>query len=158
MSLKAPSSRNTASFLGWIWHYKPLVEEETPFIEHSDDLVALSNRQESGWLDGFVEDVLLMCLPRVLLQKFLTSEEQLRKSNDKQMRLFSKPRIDLLVRLVLTVTTVALLVGPSAVLFLWPGHNLVKIVLIMLFTLLFSLALSAFTKARRHEMLAATAT
>lgn len=158
MSFKTPSARNRASFLSWIWSYKPLTEEETPFLENSDDLVALSNGEECSWLDGFVEDVLMTCLPRGLLQKFLTSQEQLCKSGDKQLRLFSKPRVDLLVRLVLTLITVALIVGPSAILFLWPGHNTIKIILIMLFTLLFSLALSAFTKARRHEMLAATAT
>ena len=97
-------------------------------------------------------------LPRRLLRKFLTSRDQLLKSDDEQMRLFSKPRVDVLVRLVLTITVVALLVGPSAVLFLWEGHATVKICLIMVFTLLFSAAVSAFTKAKRHEMLAATAT
>ncbi len=74
------------------------------------------------------------------------------------MRLVSKHRIDLLVRLILTISIVALLVGPSAVLFLVPNHSTLKICLIMVFTLLFSAAVSAFTKAKRHEMLAATAT
>ena len=66
--------------------------------------------------------------------------------------------MDVLVRLILTLTTVGLLVGPSAILFFVPGHRTLKIVLIMLFTLLFSAAVSVFTKAKRHEMLAATAT
>ena len=66
--------------------------------------------------------------------------------------------MDVLVRLILTLTTVGLLVGPSAILFFVPDHRTLKIVLIMLFTLLFSAAVSVFTKAKRHEMLAATAT
>ena len=66
--------------------------------------------------------------------------------------------MDVLVRLILTLTTVGLLVGPSAILFFVPAHRTLKIVLIMLFTLLFSAAVSVFTKAKRHEMLAATAT
>ena len=70
----------------------------------------------------------------------------------------SKARTEVIVRLILTLATVGLLVGPSAVLFLVDGHSKLKILLIMVFVLLFSLALSLFTKAKRHEMLAATAT
>ena len=82
----------------------------------------------------------------------------MRKSNDPYVHLISKYRVDMLVRLILTITTVSLLVGPSAVLFTVSGHGTMKILLILLFTLLFSAAVSFFTKARRHEMLAATAT
>ena len=91
-------------------------------------------------------------------QKAFTSHTQSLKSDDDHVRLVSKHRIDLLVRLILTVSVVALLVGPSAVLFLVPEHSTLKICLILVFTLLFSAAISAFTKAKRHEMLAATAT
>ena len=87
-----------------------------------------------------------------------TSKEQYRKSDDIHLHLMSKFRMDVLVRLILTLTTVGLLVGPSAILFLVPDHRILKIVIIMLFTLLFSAAVSIFTKAKRHEMLAATAT
>ena len=88
---------------------------------------------------------------------FRSSEQQL-KSDDDHLQLMSKHRIDVLVRVILTLTTVGLLVGPPATLFLVPEHNALKIVLIMVFTSLFTLALSMFTKAKRHEMFAATAT
>ena len=88
----------------------------------------------------------------------LRSSEQRLKTDDKYVSLISKHRTDIVVRLILTLTTVGLLVGPSAVLFVVPEHHTLKIVLIMLFTLLFSAAVSVFTKAKRHEMLAATAT
>ena len=74
------------------------------------------------------------------------------------LHLYSKRRIDMVVRLVLVTITVGLLVGPSAVLYFVAGQSALKICLIMIFTLLFALALSVCTKARRHEMLAATAT
>ena len=61
------------------------------------------------------------------------------------------------MRLTLTVIAVVLLMAPTTVLFIVPGHGALKIVLILLFTLLFSAAMSIFTKARRHEMFAATA-
>jgi hypothetical protein len=63
----------------------------------------------------------------------------------------------MIARAALTVTTVAILIGPSAILFEVRGHPVAKLFVIMTFTLLFSLAVSLFTKAKRHEMLAATA-
>lgn len=73
------------------------------------------------------------------------------------MYLLNKHRVELLVQLILPLTTVGLLVGPSAVMYAVPGHGTLKIILILVFTMGFSAALSAFTKAKRYEMLAATA-
>ena len=179
VSLKKPSGRDLSSFMSWVWDEKPLSREESRFLEHKDDFVALSDGQEVGWLDGFVEDTMSKCIPKRMMkvrpgdkklwkarrislsntcQMLFTSKEQYRKSDDKNLHLMSKYRMDVVVRLILTLTTVGLLVGPSAILFVVPGHRTLKIVLIMLFTLLFSAAISVFTKAKRHEMLAATAT
>ena len=80
------------------------------------------------------------------------------RTDDKYIDLYSKRRIDVVVRLVLVLITVALLVGPSAVLYFVAGQSPLKVCLIMVFTLLFAAALSVCTKAKRHEMLAATAT
>ncbi len=99
-----------------------------------------------------------MVIPLIIYQKLFASKEQTRKTDDDHLHLVSKRRVDVLVRLVLVLTTVGLLVGPSAVLFLVTGHDTFKICLIMGFILLFSAALSVATKAKRHEMLAATAT
>ena len=49
-----------------------------------------------------------------------------------------------------------MLLGPSAVLYLVSGRNILKLLLIGAFTVLFSAALHAFSKARRHENFAAT--
>lgn len=73
------------------------------------------------------------------------------------MHLYSSYRINILVRLILTIITVALLVVPTAVLYNISNQTPLKIGLIMLFTLLFSMALGVMTKAKRHEMFAATA-
>lgn len=182
VSLKAPTSRNVKSFLDWFQDHKPLSHEKSTFLEHADDFVAISDGHESGWLDGVVEDTLNICLPSNLMkvpslplsslpqpslslttpfpqkQKFFTSPTQRTRTDDAHLHLCSKVRIDIAVRLVLVLTTVALLVGPSAVLFFVPGRSSLKICLIMAFTLLFAAALSVCTKAKRHEMLAATAT
>lgn len=91
-----------------------------------------------------------------MCQSLFTSKEQLRISDNPNLRLRSSYRIDILIRIVLTITAVSMLLGPSAVLYLVSGHNFFKLLLIGAFTVLFSAALHAFSKARRHENFAAT--
>lgn len=102
----------------------------------------------------------LQCPPpanTLLLQFLLSSPEERKKTDDEYVQLYSKYRVDVLARLILTVVAVVLLMVPTAVLFLVQEHGILKIMLIMIFTMLFSAALSVFTKAKRHEMFAATA-
>ena len=68
LSFRAPSSRNAKTFIDWIEDHKPLSIEESDFIKHKDDFVALSDGQESGWLDGIVEDGLGWCLPKKVMK------------------------------------------------------------------------------------------
>lgn len=68
LSLRAPTSRNAKTFIDWIEDHKPLSPEESTFIQHKDDFVALSDGQECGWLDGMVEDGLSWCLPVKLMK------------------------------------------------------------------------------------------
>ncbi|KAL2037595.1 hypothetical protein N7G274_009708 [Stereocaulon virgatum] len=158
VTLKTPSSRNWNSFAAWMKNEKPLTYEERSFMEHKDDVVALSEERECGWLDGVVEDTLTWFLPRRFTEVLLKSKEQRLITDDRYTQLISKRRTDIVVRLVLTLVIVALIVGPSAVLFFVAGHAPFKIIMVLIFTLFFSLAVGAFTKAKRHEMLAATAT
>ncbi len=68
VSLKKPSGRDLSSFVDWIWDEKPLSREESRFLQHEDDFVALSDGQEGGWLDGFVEDVMTKCIPKRIMK------------------------------------------------------------------------------------------
>lgn len=156
VSLKKPSSRNYGSFKNWFWDRKPLTREESRFTQCGDDLVALSTGQEDGCFDGMVEDA-LDWFPRSLVKSIFTSAEQRKKTDDKYVHLYSKRRIDFLVRVILSLVTVLLLLLPTALLFMVPESNKIKLVTILLFTLLFSAALMVFTKAKRHEMFGATA-
>ena len=67
-SLKKPSGRDLSSFVDWVWDEKPLSREESRFLEHKDDFVALADGQEGGWLDGFVEDAMTKCIPNRILK------------------------------------------------------------------------------------------
>lgn len=156
VSIPKPAERDYSSFYKWIDNIKPLCREETKFVKHQDDFIALAEKQEGGWFDGVLEDFISI-FPRPLTRAILASPSDRKKTDDKYVRLYSKKRVDILVRLVLTIVTVALLMAPTAILFLVPEHAVVKLVVIVFFTLLFSVTLGVFTKAKRHEMFAATA-
>lgn len=82
-------------------------------------------------------------------QGFFTTPIQRLRSNDKDLKLRSRSRIDMVVRAVLTCVAVAILTVPSALLYLLPGHSPIKIALIAVFTGMFSLMLGVFTRAKR---------
>ena len=82
------------------------------------------------------------------------ADEQRLELDDDYVHLRSQRRIDILVRLILTFVIVALLLAPSAVLFLVRGHGKEKLVLILGFTLVFAACVSIFTKAKRQVSLA----
>ncbi|KAL6715215.1 hypothetical protein ACLMJK_007479 [Lecanora helva] len=137
VSMTTPPSRYFSAFRRFIKRDKPLTEREEGFLEREDDLVALEEEQERGWLDGLIEARIQWGLPETPTQQLHAKDNLIRR----------KSRVEFYVRLNLTVTTVFLLMAPSAILFLVPGHNLLKLMLILLFVLLFSAALSIFTKA-----------
>jgi uncharacterized membrane protein len=85
------------------------------------------------------------------------------KVDPKEVKLFTRARIDVLVSFILLVVIVALLIGPVYI--LWQltassqaGKNSTLIIaVLLLFTFLFSGVLSLFTRAKRHEILASAA-
>ncbi|KAI4249155.1 MAG: hypothetical protein L6R40_000613 [Gallowayella cf. fulva] len=156
VTIPRPLDRDYSSLYKWIDDTKPLCREETKFIKHQDDIIPLAEKQEGGWFDGVLEDALSI-FPRPLTRFILISAEERKKTEDKYVQLYSPYRVDVLARLILTIVAVVLLMVPTAVLFLVQEHGILKIMLIMIFTMLFSAALSVFTKAKRHEMFAATA-
>lgn len=92
-----------------------------------------------------------------LLQLLFIEPRERASTEDHLVRLWSKSRIDTFVRLVITFLAVALLMAPVVVLFSAQKSGPFKIAIILIFTLFFSAALSVFTKAKRHEVFAATA-
>ncbi|CAD6566994.1 MAG: hypothetical protein ASARMPREDX12_009209 [Alectoria sarmentosa] len=131
-SLGAPDARDLEGMKGWINQQAPLSREERGHLLGGTDFVALVEKEEECWLDKIVERALAKCFPRDVDSS------------------------SILARIVLTITAVSMLLGPSAVLYTVNEHNFFKLLLIGAFTILFSAALHAFSKARRHENFAAT--
>lgn len=79
-------------------------------------------------------------------------------TTDQYTRLYDKHRVDIFIRIIMAVLAVALLLAPVVVLFFRDKDSgTTKIIVILVFTLGFSLALSMATKAKRAEVFAATA-
>lgn len=155
-SLTRTTSRDHQSLANWIHNEKPLSQEESEFVDCKEDFIALCEPQEGSWFDALIEDVLSK-IPCKLTRLLFTSADQRRKSPDPYIKYYSKSRIDLLVRIIVCLLAVALLVLPVALLFAVPESNSMKIVVLLSFTLFFCVCISVFTKARRHEVFAATA-
>ena len=85
------------------------------------------------------------------------SKRDRKSTTDELVRLYSKRRVDVFSRLIITVLAVALLMAPVIALFSAKETGGIKIMIIFLFTMAFSVALSLFTRAKRHEVFAATA-
>ena len=96
--------------------------------------------------------------PKLTVQQRLFISKRDRTSTDnKNVRLYSKHRIDTFSRLVITILAVILLMAPVVALFGMEKNGYMKILVIFLFTMAFSMALSLCTRAKRHEVFAATA-
>ena len=67
-SLKNPSRRDLSSFVHWFWDEKPLSREETCFLMHEYDFVAVNDGQEAGSLDVFVEDTMTKYIPKRIMK------------------------------------------------------------------------------------------
>jgi len=101
----------------------------------------------------------------MLRQAIFSSKEQKRKTGDEELYLYSASRLDILLRVVLTVIAALLLLVPVFVLFrLQPTSKEefrrksdYQILTVFFFTLAFSASCSIFTKAKRQDVFTATA-
>ena len=92
-------------------------------------------------------------------------EEQRQKTEAKNSGIvfFNRERINIVVSLIITVTILALLIAPVYI--LWKltrtieNNKMVGVIIgvLLIFTLVFSAVLTLFTRAKRHEILAAAA-
>lgn len=90
-------------------------------------------------------------------KRLFISKRDRSSTSNKLVRLYSKKRIDVFSRLIITFLAVVLLMAPVIALFCTKEKGHIKILIIFLFTMAFSVALSLCTKAKRHEVFAATA-
>ena len=78
-------------------------------------------------------------------------------TDDELVRIYDKERIDMFSRIITTTVTVIVLMAPVIVLFRTHWNGGMKISMIFLSTMAFSMALGLGTRAKPYEVFAATA-
>ncbi|KAL1606520.1 hypothetical protein SLS60_003925 [Paraconiothyrium brasiliense] len=161
-TFQRPSNRDYRSFRIWYQNKKPLnYEREEQFIKRREDLVSLRQGREWSGFDGFVETCIrkLHCKP---LHWLFATKELREKTDDKHVFFYSHHRIEKLVGLVITFIIFILLILPVVAMYNLTSignrdSTLDAVGILVVFTLLFSAAMSLLTKAKRHELFAASA-
>ncbi|MCJ1388727.1 hypothetical protein MMC18_001576 [Xylographa bjoerkii] len=157
MHWKKPTTRNRRSYANYINNEGLFVEKEGDFIRYSEDLVALGGELEDSWLNGIVEDILDTISQRAA-QFFFRTQAQKKRTDDDFLVYYDKSRLDFFIRLIMTICSALLLMIPVFVLYVMQqSTGFAKDIVVLVFTLVFAIFLALFTKAKRHELFAATA-
>ncbi|MDI1490157.1 MAG: hypothetical protein OHK93_001357 [Ramalina farinacea] len=163
-AMKRPSSRAQLTLFNLIRNTESLVADEAEFIRYSPDLAALVPDDEHGLFNNFLEDAFNF-VSQKLTKAFFRSKEQAQQTGDEELLLVDYKRMDILLRIILTVLASSLLLIPVSILFeLQPSkpsevrrNSNYQILTIFLFTLVFAASITIFTRARRQEVFQATA-
>jgi len=163
VALNRPAASDYKSVENYIYNNHPLIKREEDWIVCKEDLITLRPGREHAWLDFGIEH-LLKWMRCPLIEYIFCSDETKEKSGDNgDEKYFTRSRIDRLVLTIITGMILMLLIVPVYILY----HLVEKtgnkttdakcIGTLLIFTLLFSAALSLFTRAKRHEILGAAA-
>ncbi|KAL8821018.1 MAG: hypothetical protein Q9191_007397 [Dirinaria sp. TL-2023a] len=156
VAMNKPPVRDQLSLRNYIEGRQCLVESEAAFAYHKEDLVSLRPGRDHSFVDAFVERMLRTFHCRLF-------QETASKSTDPANRYFTRGRINVFVTIIITCIILLLLVIPIWLLYHLSvtldtnRSNIVCMGVLLVATLAFSAVLSLFTKARRHEILAASA-
>ncbi|KAI4218417.1 MAG: hypothetical protein LQ349_008727 [Xanthoria aureola] len=163
-AIKRPTLRNQTSFYNFMTQTRSIVSSESNWIREGVDLAALAHEEEPGRFGAFLIDLFHKISTRATQAIFRTREQETITGHERAF-LVSSHRLDVFLRLVLTVLAAILLLLPVVVLFeLQPTdparvrHNAgLQILTVFVFTLVFSAACSVCTKASRQQVFAAMA-
>jgi hypothetical protein len=160
-AMSKPAGKDYKSVQNWIWSRNPLDEASRSWIRMKEDLVTLRPGREHAWLDAFIEHLLKALDCRMIRYIFCSAETQQKNSGFEVY--FTRRRINRLAAAIITLMLLVLLIVPVVVLYQLVDSmgsrrtDSLCIGTLLVFTLAFSAVLSLFTRARRHEILAASA-
>ena len=181
MSFNKPAPGDWKSVETYINNKKPLDEAEGSYIYRKEDMVTLRAGREHAWLDTWVERLLRAINCKLVEASncvFLSSQLKRRSNPQSQFIFCSKgtrdksqgievyyapERIECCVVIIITVMILTQLIIPVYILYKLNNsiHNetlvAIHIGILLVFTLVFSAILSLFTRAKRHEILGASA-
>ncbi|KAJ9656782.1 hypothetical protein H2201_008434 [Coniosporium apollinis] len=160
-AFQRPSKRDYHSVRSFYYNNAPLVQSEAECIKHKEDIVTLRQGREWAGFDGFIERF-LQKVDCSLVRLIFCDSELRRKTTDPDGHYYSAARIETLVALLITCVIFILLVLPVVAMYKLTcigsrNATFDAVGILIVFTLLFSAAMSLLTKARRHELFAASA-
>lgn len=158
LAMEKPTKRNHLNLINYVWNTRMIAQAEAGVLNRLDDFVVLSRNQDSPF-HTFLEDV-LQKFPLPWIQRIFVSKVQEAKAEGSEnagINLFSKARISALIQVTVTIITVGLLMVPVCLLFKLKMADKIKVVLLLVFVLVFPIAISVFARPRHHELFAATA-
>jgi len=162
-ALQQPSSRDYRSVRTWFCNKTPLDGSEAAFIEKKEDIVTLRSGREWSAFDGFIENSLRKLDIFGLNKKLFCTPELLAKTRDENITYYSASRVESFVGAIISILVMTLMVIPVWIMchLTATGEGVVTeykaVGVWLVFTLLFATIMSLLTKARRHELFAASA-
>lgn len=132
-------------------------------------MITLRRGREYAWLDDAIEHLLRLLHCRLIELIFRSSETRrktdglIKQKNSRLEIYYTRSRIERLVAGIIAISILALLVAPIYILYQLTSTDrsshttAISVGTLLVFTLAFSAVLSFFTKAQRHEILAAAA-
>jgi len=161
--LQQPSERDYKSIRTWLCNKTPLVDAEVAFITEKEDIITLRSGREWSAFDGFIENALRRLDFFGWNKKLFCTPELRAKTSDKHISYYSASRVESFVGAIITIFVMTLMVIPVWIMchLTATGDGVVTeykaVGVWLVFTLLFATILSLLTKARRHELFAASA-
>ncbi|KAH7050181.1 hypothetical protein B0J12DRAFT_89133 [Macrophomina phaseolina] len=163
MLMHRPTSSEYRSLRSYCDYSANLSELDEEWVHCKEDLITLRPGREHAWLDRAIEEALRR-LPRRIVRGAFCSKETQEKTTQPHPVYYTRGRIEVFAAGVITFMILVLLVVPTYVLYhltndIEQGSRTTALCIgiLLVFTLAFSAVLSLFTRARRHEILAAAA-
>ncbi|KAK5732267.1 hypothetical protein LTR17_010713 [Elasticomyces elasticus] len=171
-SFQRPSNRVYRNVRKYMHNTKPLCDADMRSIRCKEDIITLRQGREYANFDGFVERALRCVDVHILkpifktkkppLERFLCTPELHKKTTNKYIHYYSSSRINRVVGMIITVVIFILLIVPVITMYRLTSFGdqattLDAVGILIVFTMLFSAAMSLLTKASRHELFAASA-
>lgn len=160
-AFQKPSDRDYNSVRTWFYNDTPVVQAEERWIKHKEDIVTIRHGRQWSSFDGLVESILRRINCKLIQLVFCTPELRA-KTSDKNIHYYSATRVEKFVCLLITIVIFILLVLPVVAMYCLTSSGQVAstfhaVGVLIVFTMLFSAAMSLMTKAQRHELFAASA-
>ncbi|KAI9679722.1 MAG: hypothetical protein M1822_007328 [Bathelium mastoideum] len=164
VSFQKPSPGDYDSVKRWIFDNKPLIAYggEDEFINWKEDMVSLHQGGEWAVFDGLLIALLRRFNFDFIQDLFRTRELRKKAGGDHSVKLYTTERVETFVNLLITPVLCATLVLPIVAMYslnISGARSAYRsaVVVLVVFTLLFTGAMPLFTKAGRNEIFAAAA-